>query len=380
MALPYLPGWWDSIDKNALQNFVGSATRAFAPEASARFDYNQMIRQNPLAISQLANIDPQQRQAIAAAMGFKDYEASPLSKVGIGSELQDRLDVRDFLREATPEQREIRLAGKAGTKTTKDISQANQAWDWETQLKDFQFKKNDFDSQEMEFIGQQRERSFKRLQEAQANNPNVNLALVAKRLTQDPYNVTPDLQQQLTVIYNDPELKDALQTIIEADQFNQNRKLKFAEIFDSRGQRSEAARLQFYSNIGVRAQTRAKTFEEQIRKLQEENPLLTLKPDTAFEKDPTLKNRYNSLLTGYRAALEELDTSNKLIGKIAGVELPSNYGQNQTTGFELPTASGSNPRLDRIRADYQAGKIKAEAIRASKMISEEDKKYILGGK
>jgi len=125
MSLPYIPGWWDSIDKNALGGFIQGATKAFAPNATAKFEYDQMIKQNPLLTTQLSNLDPTQREAIAKSMGFTDYTQSPLASLSVGPELQDRMELQDFLKTATPEQKEIRLAGKAGTKTNKEISQSD---------------------------------------------------------------------------------------------------------------------------------------------------------------------------------------------------------------------------------------------------------------
>jgi hypothetical protein len=145
MSLPYLPGWWDSIDKNALSSFISGATSAFAPDATAKFKFDRMVQQDPELLGRISNMDESARQAFAQSLGYRDYGKSGLANIATGQELKNRQAIDSFLSGATKEQLDIRNAGLAGTKPIRDLEREDTMFGLNVKGKETSIKKDEQD-------------------------------------------------------------------------------------------------------------------------------------------------------------------------------------------------------------------------------------------
>jgi len=126
MSIPYIPGWWDEINKNgAITNLAQQLPSIIQPDRVAGKRLEAMIQQNPELITQISNMDPTARQAMAGALGFKNYDRSGLGNIEEGQQLQDRNAMKNFLKTATPRQQEQRLARLAGVEDSTTIDRGD---------------------------------------------------------------------------------------------------------------------------------------------------------------------------------------------------------------------------------------------------------------
>lgn len=212
MSIPYLPGWWDSIDKNALKGFMDGATKAFLPNQSAQFQFNEMVKKDPSLITKISDLDPTQREAFAKSLGFTNYEKSGLGNIGESFQLQTQRQVQDFLKNATPDQQQVRLSGLAGTKTQEEIDQGRTSFSLGKKEKEGSIRVNEQRAQlnDMEL----KERSeFQTLQETlKAKFPadQINLNQALSDMVAGKTN-TPLMQR----IISDPTIAPAFNNLFE---------------------------------------------------------------------------------------------------------------------------------------------------------------------
>lgn len=122
MSIPYLPGWYDMLDKDALSRAMTNIGNTFAPDTMGSQRLQALLQQNPMMVSQLSNMDPSQRQAVASALGFKNYDRSGLGKIEEGPELQARQELQGYLKNLSPDQRNLRAAKMTDTDTQENIN------------------------------------------------------------------------------------------------------------------------------------------------------------------------------------------------------------------------------------------------------------------
>jgi hypothetical protein len=213
MSIPYLPGWWDEINKgNAASNLFARLPEMIQPDRVAGKRYQEMIQQNPMLIESLSNMDDTQRQAFASALGFRDYNKSGFGNIAPGEKLLERRELQDFLKTATREQREIRLAGKAGTKTTKDISQADQLFGLNVKGAEQTVTLNEqkLKLQDMELKEKTEMQTLVDTLRAKYPNEQINLQKSMVDFVSGKIN-TPELQR----ITTDPTIAPAFNTLLE---------------------------------------------------------------------------------------------------------------------------------------------------------------------
>lgn len=116
MTIPYLPGWWDSIQQNAT-GFVDKAQQALAPNFYANKKLQEAIQQNPQLLEQISNMDPSQRNLLAAGFGFK--KQNPFGNVAEGTKLKAEKRMENAINTvtSTPEGVAELNARLTGTKT-----------------------------------------------------------------------------------------------------------------------------------------------------------------------------------------------------------------------------------------------------------------------
>lgn len=130
MTIPYLPGWWDEISRSAT-SFASQLPQFIQPDAVANKKLQELIQQNPMLLSQVENMTPEARMAMEQSLGFK--KKTPLQGLPVGAQLRGQMEEAEFIKSLTPEQREIRLASKTGTKTQAQILREQQKFDQELQ-------------------------------------------------------------------------------------------------------------------------------------------------------------------------------------------------------------------------------------------------------
>ena len=88
MTLPYIPGWYDSLDKNALQGAMMNIGNAVAPDAMATQRLQALVAQNPMLLQQMANMDPAVQAQMQQTLGFKNK--TPITTLPAGPERRER--------------------------------------------------------------------------------------------------------------------------------------------------------------------------------------------------------------------------------------------------------------------------------------------------
>jgi len=135
----YIPGWAEGLLQSGdLRRLGGAAVEKFAPDLVANRKLQALVQQNPMLLSQIENMTPEARIAMEQTLGFK--KQTPLQGLPIGPELAARKEEQDYLKGLTPQQREIRLATKAGTKTPEQISREDQLFQQNLQTGNLQNK------------------------------------------------------------------------------------------------------------------------------------------------------------------------------------------------------------------------------------------------
>lgn len=118
MSLPYIPGWWDEISKNATA-FAGQLPQMIQPDRVANKKLQEMVQQNPMLLEQFSNMDEGTRNMLAQSLGFKNE--NPIAKLPVGAARKER-DYQQGLRNevmSDPASRAEALATQFGTKTPK---------------------------------------------------------------------------------------------------------------------------------------------------------------------------------------------------------------------------------------------------------------------
>lgn len=117
----YIPGWAEGLLQSGdLRRLGGAAVEKFAPDLVANRKLQALVQQNPMLLSQIENMTPEARAAMEQTLGFK--KQTPLQGLPVGAELSSQMEMKDYIKNLTPAQRELRLAAKAGTKTPEQIS------------------------------------------------------------------------------------------------------------------------------------------------------------------------------------------------------------------------------------------------------------------
>lgn len=116
MSIPYLPGWWDEISKNAT-GLAQQLPQFIQPDRVANKKLQEMVQQNPMILEQMGNMDAGTRSLLEQSLGFQ--KQAPISQLPVGAQRQERELNQQLLNEtmATPEGREEVRAGRTNTLT-----------------------------------------------------------------------------------------------------------------------------------------------------------------------------------------------------------------------------------------------------------------------
>lgn len=87
MSIPYLPGWWDEISKNA-GNLMQQLPGVIQPDKVAQKRLQEMVQQNPMLLEQFSNMDDGTRDMLSKALGFRNE--NPIAQLPVGAQRQER--------------------------------------------------------------------------------------------------------------------------------------------------------------------------------------------------------------------------------------------------------------------------------------------------
>jgi hypothetical protein len=117
MSLPYIPGWWDEISKNAM-GLAQQLPEQFQPQRVAQKRLQEMVQQNPAVLEQLANMDPGQRQLFESTMRLPQGVVQGMAPGMARTEFNEK---QGAISNLTPDQVAERQAGLAGVTPQEDI-------------------------------------------------------------------------------------------------------------------------------------------------------------------------------------------------------------------------------------------------------------------
>ncbi len=116
--MQYMPGWWDTIKDDAM-GFTNQLMRQVNPNHFAQKDFEQIAKQNPQVISQIANMSPEERAALEQSMGFR-AGGSSFAKIPDGMERTQALKHQKRTDEAEAADPDAFRKRLFGTRTVED--------------------------------------------------------------------------------------------------------------------------------------------------------------------------------------------------------------------------------------------------------------------
>jgi hypothetical protein len=384
MSLPYIPGFWDEISQSATK-LAGQLPAVFQPNEVANKKLEELVRQNPMIMTQIADMDETQRQAFASALGFQDYSKSKIGGIAEGPQLRAQREDEAFFA-ANPGSKDRAIAARNQTKTAQDLEREDTIFGLGKQEKEQNLR-----------VGAQTEQlNAIKLQEEQEMQT-LSSTLKAK-FPADTFNVqqaavdfisgkldTPELQR----ITTDPTISGAFNTYI--DLYKQRLQLQAQK--DVAGLRSPQERMYAlqYLQMGVdNAQAKLNEVNGGLKALGGFGNITNPEEYQRLQADRTkFQTQYEQFNSAFTRAMEgkfgkEFKSSfapgaiENSPGPLANQGVGGNFFG--ATQGNIPPATTRSPQIEAIRRDYNSGKITATAIRSSARISEEDKAYILGGK
>ena len=125
MSIPYLPGWWDEISKNAT-GLAQQLPQFIQPDRVANKKLQEMVQQNPMILEQMGNMDAGTRSLLEQSLGFRKH--APISQLPVGAERQMREMNMGLLNEtlASPEGKQDYLKKTLGRRTATDLKKEQQ--------------------------------------------------------------------------------------------------------------------------------------------------------------------------------------------------------------------------------------------------------------
>lgn len=120
MTIPYIPGWWDSISESATK-LAGQLPSVIQPNNVAKKKFEQMVRENPMILDQLSNLDETQRAAFGKALGYTDAAQNPIMGMPEGEVLKGRREKAKYLAGQTPDEKKSFLTKTYGGESQETI-------------------------------------------------------------------------------------------------------------------------------------------------------------------------------------------------------------------------------------------------------------------
>lgn len=363
MSIPYLSGWWDEINKgNAASNLFARLPEMIQPDRVAGKRYQEMIQQNPMLIESLSNMDDTQRQAFASALGFRDYNKSGFGNIAPGEKLLERREMQDFLRTATPEQREIRLAGKAGTKTTKDISQADQLFGLNVKGAEQTVTLNEqkLKLQDMELKEKTEMQTLVDTLRAKYPNEQINLQKSMTDFVSGKIN-TPELQR----ITTDPTIAPAFNTLLELYK-ERIRLAAQTNIASLKGPQEKLLGIQFLQQGVDNAQAKINAAQSALSKLGLAGYVVQRPEyDAAKSELESAQAEHKQLVDAFNSALKT-----EFGGKYPSIFDPKGINLGGTS------AGPTNEKITKTLQALQSGQITMKDVEASMRLTPEEKAFI----
>lgn len=225
MSMPYIPGWWDEINKNgAISNLVQQLPQMIQPDNVANRRLQQMVQQNPMILEQMSNMDEGTRKLLEQSLGFR--KNAPISTLPVGAQRQERELNQRLLNEAmaTPEGAAEVRASRTGTLRANQREAENlsiQGAKQDLEYKKLNFEKLTDDVGIGKLLNAEKERALKKLQEYRANNKIDPIGLVERIATN---KATQSDLEMFSVISNEPGMGDALNKMLEFRQMRDNQR------------------------------------------------------------------------------------------------------------------------------------------------------------
>lgn len=116
--MQYIPGWWDSI-RGSATGFTNDLLRTINPGAFAQNDFNEMVKKNPMILSQIGGMEPDAKAAFAQAFRFKDGN-NPIQGIGPNVAMRGALQNEGMVNQGMAADPEGVLARATGARTSED--------------------------------------------------------------------------------------------------------------------------------------------------------------------------------------------------------------------------------------------------------------------
>ena len=361
MSIPYLPGWWDEISKNAT-GLAQQLPQFIQPDRVANKKLQEMVQQNPMILEQMGNMDAGTRSLLEQSLGFK--KQSPVSQLPVGAERQMREMNMGLLNEtlASPEGKQDYLKKTLGRRTNTDLKKEQQELAQGAQalkFNDLNFEKLSGDVQIGKLLNAEKERNLKKLNEIRLQSggrldpQRVASAIASGRPTQT------DLEMY-SVIKNEPGMGEALDSTIEFLKLGmQHRNSLSLRVV---GQQDDFLRMAM--GTVAQAASEYKNAAQMVNAVTAKNKIAGVSLEEALAADPTLAQQFQQAIQIRDEAKGRLDMYRPLVQKgfeKYGVKFPEIDVDSSGPNPEQQTDPLAQAAYDAIKARPD----KAAQIRAS---------------
>lgn len=329
MSLPYIPGWWDEISKSAT-SFASQLPQIIQPDSVAQKRLQEMIQQNPMLLSQIENMTPEARRSMEQTLGFKNK--NPLQSLPVGAQLKQQMADAKYIETLTPEQQDLRQAGRVGTLSLAELQRRKTKESQEDQQ--FQINLNNGTLQNQILTGQAKdvERVGKQVASALAKYPTLQGIDINKIVKDTIRSGAPVDPQLITAIQSDPGAKQLFDIAytVELSKFKNELDTRLAK---TKSPQDEALLLRTLAEIGNQLNDQeARTISElniELGNFEKEqsntaNLMANLNdPNAMAKKRADIIKRYENRLTQIRnSARTNTDRTTSLVDKL-GLKSPT---------------------------------------------------------
>lgn len=354
----YIPGWAEGLLQSGdLRRLGGAAVEKFAPDLVANRRLQALVQQNPALLSQIENMTPEARMAMEQTLGFK--KKTPLQSLPVGAELSSQMEMKDYIKNLTPAQRELRLAAKAGTKTPEQISREDQLFQQNLQNGTLQNQILTGQAKDIERVGKQVDAAIAKYPTLQG----VDINKIVKGAVRSGTPVDPQLITAIQADSGAKQLFDIAYTS-ELAKFKSELDTRLAK---TRSTQDEALLLRTLTEIGNQLNDQeARTIAEMNIELNNfekaqstpANLIANLSnPNAVTEKRAAIVKRFEDRLTQIRgAARTNTDRTTSLVDKL-GLKSPTAPPPPTSAGMNMPVGptvdAEARLALDAIRQKPQ---------------------------
>ena len=363
MTIPRLDGWWDEINRGgAAEKFVGALDKRLRPDAYAQQALQEMIRQNPNALEQIANMDPGQRQMFAATMGFT--KGNPFENLAPGAARTRLNEEQAAIAALTPEQQLARQAAVANVPTTEAIVNARSDRDLERKMKEFTFNNLVEDRPLAKLLNEEKSRVINTLNQMRTKYPELDVSGVVGGLLRG--DLSPELLQQAQLLQND--YGAAFDTMLDMAKLQLQGDMQLR----LRGMTDQSDFVRLAASLTESARKSYADATRNFNNYVKTNKLAGLSLEKAIERDPEFAKNVANYEAQMQQAKATYDSYAPVVARLMNVELPSiEFGADVPAASTTPLSPAAQEAVRRIKS----GKATLGDIERSRF-SEQDKQAI----